>query len=89
MPGIRQYIRIVKNLASLEKAFQKETSRGSSIKETHLSQSPLDQPYFVAVRDGVEIHYMVGQPFRKFRQYISKYNKEREENKQKRFTKRK
>lgn len=72
MSGIRQYIRIVKNLASLEKAFQKETSKGSSIKETHLSQSPLDQPYFVAVKDGVEIHYMVGPPVskRKERKYL-------------------
>ena len=69
---MKQSLRIVKNLAGLEKAFQKETSRGSSIKETHLSQSPLDQPYFVAVRDGVEIHFMVGPPVskRKERKYL-------------------
>lgn len=86
---MKHIVKTVKNLKELEKAFQNETSKGSSIKETHVTQSPLDQPYFVAVSDGVEIHYMVGRPFRKFRQYISKYNKEREENKKKRFTKRK
>ena len=69
---MKQSLRIVKNIASLEKAFQKETSRGRSIKETHLSQSPLDQPYFVVVRDGVEIHFMVGPPVskRKERTYL-------------------
>lgn len=69
---MKHIVRTVKNLKELEKAFQKETSRGSSIKETHLSQSPLDQPYFVAVRDGVEIHFMVGPPVskRKERKYL-------------------
>lgn len=69
---MKHIVRTVKNLKELEKAFQKETSKGSSIKETHLSQSPLDQPYFVAVRDGVEIHFMVGPPVskRKERKYL-------------------
>lgn len=62
---MKQIVRIVKNMKKLEQAFQKETLRGSTIKETHVSQSPYDQPYFIAVRDGVEIHFMLGVPISK------------------------
>lgn len=65
MCRVRKIIRVVKNLKELDKAFQKETSRGSFIKEISFSQSPLDQPRFVAVRGNVEIHYMVGSPITK------------------------
>ena len=65
MCRVRKIIRVVKNLKELDKAFQKETSRGSTIKEISFSQSPLDQPRFVAVRENVEIHYMVGSPIMK------------------------
>lgn len=68
-----QIVRVVKNMKKLEQAFQKETSRGSYIKETHLSQSPLDQPYFVAVRDNLEIHFMVGKPLIREKKPDKKY----------------
>jgi hypothetical protein len=68
-----QIVRVVKNIKKLEQAYQKETLRGSSIKETHVSQSPLDQSYFIAIRDGVEIHFMVGKPLIREKKPDKKY----------------
>ena len=79
-----QIIRIVKNLKKLDNEYKKELELGSSIKEIHFSQSPYDQSYFIAVRDGVEIHMMVGNPLiRRKKRYLCRYNKEFEEKQKK------
>lgn len=86
---MKQIIREIGNLKKLEREYQKEIERGSFIKETHISQSPYDQPYFIAVRDGVEIHVMLGYPYiREKKKYNHRYNKEFEENQKKKKVRR-
>lgn len=87
---MKQIIREISSLKKLEHEYQKEIGRGSSIKETHISQSPYDQPYFIAVRDGVEIYFMVGHPLiREKKKYNHRYNKEFEEKQKKKKDRRK
>ena len=87
---MKQIIRVINSLKKLDHEYQKEIERGSSIKETHISQSPYDQPYFIAVRDGVEIHVMLGYPYiREKKRYNHRYNKEFEENQKKKKVRRK
>lgn len=87
---MKQIIRVIDSLKKLDHEYQKEIERGSFIKETHISQSPYDQPYFIAVRDGVEIHVMVGYPYiREKKKFNHRYNREFEENQKKKKDRRK
>lgn len=87
---MKQIIRVINTIKKLDLEYQKEIERGSFIKETHISQSPYDQPYFIAVRDGVEIHVMLGYPYiREKKRYNHRYNKEFEENQKKKKVRRK
>ena len=87
---MKQIIRVINTIKKLDLEYQKEIKHGSFIKETHISQSPYDQPYFIAIRDGVEIHVMLGYPYiREKKKFNHRYNKEFEENQKKKKVRRK
>ena len=74
-----------KTLKQLDEEYNRKISKGWTVKEIHVSQSPLDQPYIIVINpeNTVELHLMVGYPIDKKKETYRRYSKKIEKNKNK------
>ena len=89
---MKQIFRMFDTLKKLDKEYNDLVAKNWKVKETHVSQSPLDQPHVIMLSPDaeVEIHMMVGNPLiRTKKRYICHYNKEFEEKQKKKKIRRK
>ena len=80
-----------KTLKQLDEEYNKKISKGWVVKETHVSQSPYDQPYIIVINpeNTVELHLMVGYPIDKKKETYRRYSKEVEKKQKKKKIRRK
>lgn len=74
-----------KTLKQLDEEYNRKIGKGWTVKETHVSQSPYDQPYIIVINpeNTIELHLMVGYPIDKKKEKCHRYNKDTEKNRKK------
>jgi hypothetical protein len=82
---MKELLNCYKTLKQLDEEYNRKISKGWTVKETHVSQSPYDQPYIIVIdpEKTIELHLMVGYPINKKKEIIRHYNKELEEKQKK------